>query len=183
MCYSYLTIWVYIISIRFSSLKIGSLYFLIYNLYLHLKDAKRQRVLTKCPVKWSANRITTKAKQQEIANEVREKIIDHLKNCSQCKTWRANSVKMFLMLSGHTGHIRDDKVLLIIRRGGNTIPTRKSKYWVFYIQEFCGDWFWNRDLWGVVAVTGTRDGYYNIGNCFNDNFSLQRRSREKTVKW
>lgn len=38
-----------------------------------------QRVLTKCPAKWSANRITTKAKQQEIANEVREKIIDHLK--------------------------------------------------------------------------------------------------------
>jgi len=31
-----------------------------------------------CPVKWSANRIVTKAKQQEIANEVREKIIDHL---------------------------------------------------------------------------------------------------------
>ena len=32
----------------------------------------------KRPVKWSANRIETKAKQQEIANEVREKIIDHL---------------------------------------------------------------------------------------------------------
>lgn len=32
----------------------------------------------KRPVKWSANRIVTKAKQQEIANEVREKIIDHL---------------------------------------------------------------------------------------------------------
>lgn len=37
-----------------------------------------QRVLTKFPVKWSANRIATRAKQQEIANEVREKIIDHL---------------------------------------------------------------------------------------------------------
>ena len=34
----YLTIRVYIISIRFSSLKISSLYFLIYNQYLHLKD-------------------------------------------------------------------------------------------------------------------------------------------------
>lgn len=32
----------------------------------------------KRPVKWSANRIITKAKQQEIANEVREKIIDSL---------------------------------------------------------------------------------------------------------
>ena len=31
-----------------------------------------------CPVKWSANRIVIKAKQQEIANEVREKIIDSL---------------------------------------------------------------------------------------------------------
>lgn len=32
-----------------------------------------------CPVKWSANRIATKAKQQEIANEVREIIIEDLK--------------------------------------------------------------------------------------------------------
>lgn len=38
-----------------------------------------QRVLTKYPVKWSANRIATKAKQQEIASEVKEKIIDRLK--------------------------------------------------------------------------------------------------------
>ena len=38
-----------------------------------------QRVLAKCPVKWSANRIATKAKQQEIANEVKEIIIEELK--------------------------------------------------------------------------------------------------------
>lgn len=44
-----------------------------------------QRVLTKCPVKWSANRIATKAKQQEIASEVKEKIIDRLKIASYAK--------------------------------------------------------------------------------------------------
>lgn len=38
-----------------------------------------QRVLTKYPVKWSANRIATKAKQQKIANEVKEIIIEELK--------------------------------------------------------------------------------------------------------
>lgn len=32
-----------------------------------------------CPVKWSANRIATKAKQQKIANEVKEIIIEELK--------------------------------------------------------------------------------------------------------
>lgn len=38
-----------------------------------------QRVLVKCPVKWRANRIAAKAKQQEIANEVKEIIIEDLK--------------------------------------------------------------------------------------------------------
>ena len=32
-----------------------------------------------CTYKTSCNRIATRAKQQKIANEVREKIIDHLK--------------------------------------------------------------------------------------------------------
>ncbi len=38
-----------------------------------------QCVLAKCLVKWSANRIVTKAKQQEIAYEVKETIIEELK--------------------------------------------------------------------------------------------------------
>lgn len=46
---------------------------------------QRQRVLAKHPVKWSANRIATKAKQQEIANEVREKIIDLIIIASNAK--------------------------------------------------------------------------------------------------
>ena len=37
-----------------------------------------QRVFAKCPVKWSANRMVNKAKQQEIANEVKEIIIEEL---------------------------------------------------------------------------------------------------------
>ncbi len=40
---------------------------------------QRQRVLAKHPVKWSANRIEPRAKQQEIASEVKEKIIDSVK--------------------------------------------------------------------------------------------------------
>ena len=38
-----------------------------------------QRVLAKCPVKWSANRIEHEARQQEIANEVKEIIIEELR--------------------------------------------------------------------------------------------------------
>ena len=38
-----------------------------------------------CPVKWSANRMATKAKQQEIANEVKEIIIEDLKIAANAK--------------------------------------------------------------------------------------------------
>ncbi len=38
----------------------------------------RQHVLAKRSVKWSANRVLTKAKQQEIANEVKEIIVEEL---------------------------------------------------------------------------------------------------------
>ena len=60
------------------SLTIDTFYYIHFFRKVNEKSQNQKNRNCKRPVKWSANRIANKAKQQEIANEVREKIIDSL---------------------------------------------------------------------------------------------------------
>lgn len=59
------------------SLTIDTFYYI--HFFRKVNEKSQNESNNQCPVKWSANRIATKAKQQEIANEVKEIIIEELK--------------------------------------------------------------------------------------------------------